>query len=454
MRSPDVSSINFSWRGNGASPGTALGTAVVIQTENDFLTNGNDGDIIVARHATPAIFPLLLRARGAVCETGGLLCHLAVLAREIGKPCVTGLAGILDVVKTGDLIRIDGASGTVSLKTSDGRTQPPPKTSPEKNPPQYVPVMQFGIFSPTFEFAQPHFSLHVAVSIAALISLPTKLSDGASMDYLITEREVLLSKTSLNAMIDALCDQLEAGTLEFSELTSSYQELSGAKCWADLQKEFPSFDSFKAGLKTYFRMSQITWAAASVRDALVSRYWTFLSNVLVNVELSKCRELFLNTLITPGCSYIVSCLLHEQVRSHKWSEALRSFPGLQDFQVEAGRIMAGDARQQRKGAIDELRQVLAPNDFDRAQLYINALTELVAITERKNTDLHRCEELLFCDADRTSQSAASIGLSLTESPSNQLSRKTIVASVLALLEAKGSVHYLNGTFLRRSSARA
>jgi phosphoenolpyruvate synthase/pyruvate phosphate dikinase len=76
------------WQGLGASPGIAHGRAHVIRTERDF-TEVTEEDILVLRHATPAVLPCLIRARAAICETGGRLCHLAVLARELRKRAMT-----------------------------------------------------------------------------------------------------------------------------------------------------------------------------------------------------------------------------------------------------------------------------------------------------------------------------------------------------------------------------
>jgi hypothetical protein len=168
--------------------------------------------------------------------------------------------------------------------------------------------------------------------------------------------------------------------------------------------------------------------------------------------MSKRRELFLRTLITPGSSYIVSCLLADHQRPHKWSET--SFFALQDFQREASRMMISDARQQRIDAIDELSRLLTQDDFGRAQAEMNLVTRLVEITERKNTDLHLREELLFGDETRAAQAAESLGLTWMEHASDQQSRQSIVARVLVELEEDDSLRILNESRLSRSTVRA
>jgi pyruvate,water dikinase len=48
-------------------------------------------------------------------ETGGVLSHGAIVAREFGLPAVAGLPDVLRRLQTGQRLRVDGAAGTVSI---------------------------------------------------------------------------------------------------------------------------------------------------------------------------------------------------------------------------------------------------------------------------------------------------------------------------------------------------
>jgi pyruvate,water dikinase len=48
-------------------------------------------------------------------ETGGVLSHGAIVAREFGLPAVAGLAGVQKRVRTGQRLRVDGGSGAVTV---------------------------------------------------------------------------------------------------------------------------------------------------------------------------------------------------------------------------------------------------------------------------------------------------------------------------------------------------
>jgi len=74
------------------------------------------GEILVAPHANPAWTPLFHLAAGLVLEEGGLLSHSAVVAREYGVPAVLQVKGATRLFRTGDILIIDGAAGTVAAE--------------------------------------------------------------------------------------------------------------------------------------------------------------------------------------------------------------------------------------------------------------------------------------------------------------------------------------------------
>ena len=52
---------------------------------------------------------------GLVSDIGGLMSHTAVVARELGIPCVVNTRTAVHTLRTGDLIRVDGTAGTVDV---------------------------------------------------------------------------------------------------------------------------------------------------------------------------------------------------------------------------------------------------------------------------------------------------------------------------------------------------
>jgi pyruvate,water dikinase len=63
--------------------------------------------------------PLLPRLRGIVSETGSVLSHLAILAREAGVPTVVGYAGAMSDLPEGALVRVDGETGQVTIEDKE-----------------------------------------------------------------------------------------------------------------------------------------------------------------------------------------------------------------------------------------------------------------------------------------------------------------------------------------------
>jgi pyruvate,water dikinase len=73
------------------------------------------GEILVTRATDPGWTPLFLNAAGIVLEVGGMLQHGALVAREYGKPCVSGLVDATKVLLDGQVVEVDGGNGIVRL---------------------------------------------------------------------------------------------------------------------------------------------------------------------------------------------------------------------------------------------------------------------------------------------------------------------------------------------------
>lgn len=101
-------------RGVPLSAGVAEGPALVLE-EPDGAVLPAEAYILVCPSTDPAWVPLFVHARGLVMETGGVLSHGAIVAREFGLPAAAGIAGVHRRLKTGQRLRLDGATGTVTL---------------------------------------------------------------------------------------------------------------------------------------------------------------------------------------------------------------------------------------------------------------------------------------------------------------------------------------------------
>jgi len=71
------------------------------------------GDVLVAHTTDPGWTPLFVDAAAIVLEVGGTLQHGAVVAREYGKPCVVGVADVLERLTDGERVEVDGGAGVV-----------------------------------------------------------------------------------------------------------------------------------------------------------------------------------------------------------------------------------------------------------------------------------------------------------------------------------------------------
>lgn len=100
--------------GRPASPGKAIGLALILRP-GEPLPVAAKGQIIVASEVYPDWIPLLKTARAVVSEQGGLTCHAAILARELGLPAVVGVEQATQHLQTGMAIQLDGDLGIIEL---------------------------------------------------------------------------------------------------------------------------------------------------------------------------------------------------------------------------------------------------------------------------------------------------------------------------------------------------
>jgi len=101
-------------KGTGSSAGVARGPARVVLTSSEF-DRIKPGDIIVCPSSNPSWVPVFTIAGGLVTNTGGVLSHAAVVAREFGLPAVTGVKDATRSIQDGQSLEIDGTAGTVRL---------------------------------------------------------------------------------------------------------------------------------------------------------------------------------------------------------------------------------------------------------------------------------------------------------------------------------------------------
>jgi pyruvate,water dikinase len=84
------------------------------------LADMDPGDILVAHTTDPSWASLMFMARALVVDIGGQLSHAAVVARELGIPCVMNVRDGTRVVRDGDRLRVDGGAGTVEILPRPG----------------------------------------------------------------------------------------------------------------------------------------------------------------------------------------------------------------------------------------------------------------------------------------------------------------------------------------------
>jgi len=102
-----------SLRGTGCSEGKVTAKIVVVESVDQQDTQGK---ILVTRSTDPGWVFMLSTAKGVISERGSLLSHTAIISRELGVPAVVGVKDATKILKTGDLVTIDGRTGEIIVE--------------------------------------------------------------------------------------------------------------------------------------------------------------------------------------------------------------------------------------------------------------------------------------------------------------------------------------------------
>ncbi|MFQ5762580.1 MAG: PEP-utilizing enzyme, partial [Candidatus Bathyarchaeia archaeon] len=104
-------------RGLPAATGIVEGVARIVISPAEF-NQVQPGDILVCDMTNPVWVPLFSKVKGVVTNSGGMLAHAAIVAREFGIPAVVGTMNATRVIANGQRIRVDGTSGNVSERVA------------------------------------------------------------------------------------------------------------------------------------------------------------------------------------------------------------------------------------------------------------------------------------------------------------------------------------------------
>lgn len=104
-------------RGIPCSNGKAKGEALVITNANE--ANDIKDKILITKMTDPGWIFLLATAKGIISEKGSLLSHTAIISRELKIPSIVGVNDLLNTIKSGDIVEMDGSTGIIYINKNN-----------------------------------------------------------------------------------------------------------------------------------------------------------------------------------------------------------------------------------------------------------------------------------------------------------------------------------------------
>ncbi|MEK6901362.1 MAG: PEP-utilizing enzyme, partial [Nanoarchaeota archaeon] len=101
-------------KGQSAQRGHAVGKVRIVRARQD-MEQFSPGEILVSPMTDPSYLPIMKKAAAFITNEGGTLCHAAIVARELKKPCVIGTKIATHALMDGDIVEVDGDKGIVII---------------------------------------------------------------------------------------------------------------------------------------------------------------------------------------------------------------------------------------------------------------------------------------------------------------------------------------------------
>ncbi len=285
--------------GLGASPGRAVGRAVIIHGANE-LDKVKKGDVLVTTMTDPDMVPAMERAAAIVTDEGGLTSHAAIVSRELGVPAVVGTVEATKKITEGELVTVDADKGIV-LRGGEivDKAVASAKSSIAPAPNYSAPVtgtkilMNLGIPEKILDYANLPFDgiglMRIEFLIASRIKVhPLKaIKEGRSQEY--------VNKLAEGIAKVAGAIKPRFVVVRFSDFkTNEYADLEGGKEYEPTENNpmlgwrgcsrYVSQEFEKA-----FRLE--CRAIKKVRDAGLTNVWAMLPFVRNTAEVKKIIEI-------------------------------------------------------------------------------------------------------------------------------------------------------------------
>jgi pyruvate,water dikinase len=218
-------------RGIAAAPGRAIGRVRVLHDVSE-IESFEPGEILVSRVTTQDWLPAIRAAGALVNAEGGRTSHSAIVSRELGIPCIVGIDGILESVRTGQLVTVDGTFGLIFEGASGEAKSAKPPTAEESNDIAQWPISATKVFMNLGSLGKMDAYSHLPFDGIGLMRMEFLIADlvGMHPKHLLAEQQ---PEVFVNAISEGL---IKAGTavwprpiiLRFSDLkTNEYRVLKG-----------------------------------------------------------------------------------------------------------------------------------------------------------------------------------------------------------------------------------
>ncbi len=112
LLAPKIAVKTRTVKGKTAQPGKVTGTVQIIHHLKE-IKKFKKNNILISTSTNPESMPAIKKARAIITDEGGIICHAAIISRELKIPCIVGTKIATQILKNGDKIEVDATRGVI-----------------------------------------------------------------------------------------------------------------------------------------------------------------------------------------------------------------------------------------------------------------------------------------------------------------------------------------------------
>lgn len=246
---------------------------------------------------------------------------------------------------------------------------------------EYLPIIQFGTFSPTFEYRSSKIDYDELIILSAFLLLPKLFTRESAYNFIIDKNRYLsVEREQYKKLLMIYKNQLTENYNLIFKIKEEFQKRLLWKGWEQILVKDTDEQFVQLVLENFFYIHQLVWFCVIIKETMVREYRKLLKSIFFELNEKDFEEIYLDSLIMPEHSYILQSYSKKRYSSDGVSshDEIR-FKSIDELVLN--RFLESNKR--RKKALSQI-VLQSKDEAENIIHYLEIIRILVSISEEKN----------------------------------------------------------------------